>query len=366
MHKLVIAIVLLVLLSLTLFVVQVNAQMSLLSPFYEYSPLTPRVGDVVTFDASRFIDYWTETTITQLVWDFADGTPSQSGTVITHTFTKPGSYWVGLTAYDSRGPGQTSALEVRVTEQTPVTIYEALSTDTIFIGQNVLITGNLTCNGQGVPNEIVSFYTKVYLDEAPWVPIGTAKTQSDGTYSYEWTTMKPSGYQVKAEWTGNTTYPQTSVTNNLYVIPYGDFITGFDSNSTITSLSYNMTTRQLTFNAQGPDGSSGYVNVMLEKNSAFNPQTVTVLFDNKPLQYTVDSTETDWILSFTYHHSTHRIMVDFTGAGDGQILTSTEGGVTGLQLSEPFPLPVVIALIFFAVGVLGIILLIYKNKHKRS
>jgi hypothetical protein len=171
---------------------------------------------------------------------------------------------------------------------------------------------------------------------------------------------------VKAEWTGNTTYPQTSVTNNLYVIPYGDFITGFDSNSTITGLSYNMTTRQLTFNAEGPDGSSGYVNVTLEKNSAFHPQTVTVLLDNKPLQYTVDATETNWILSFAYHHSTHRIMVDFTGVGDGQIPTSTEAGVTGPPLSEPFPLPIVIAVTVFAVGILGISVLIYKNKHKHS
>jgi PKD repeat protein len=321
MKKIIIAISFLILLSLALFGVQVNAQVSSPSPFYEYSPLTPRVGDTVTFNASRFIDYWKETTITRLVWDFADGTSTQTGTVITHTFTKSGSYWVGLTAYDSRGPGQTSALEVRVTEQTPITIYQALSTDEVYIGQNVLITGNLTYNGRGVPNETVSFYTKVYLDEAPWVPIGTAKTQSDGTYSYEWATVKSSGYQVKAEWPGNTTYPQTSVTNNLYVIPYGDFITGFHSNSTITGLSYNMTTRQLTFTAEGPDGSGGYVNVMLEKNSAFNPQTVTVLLDNNPLQFTVDSTEANWILSFTYTHSTHRILVDFTGAVDGQIPT---------------------------------------------
>ena len=284
MAKSVAALALLVLLSLFAYPLQVDAQMNLPSPFDEYTPLTPRVGDPVTFNATRFVTYWKESTsepVPSLAWDFGDGTFTQTGIVLTHTFNSPGSYWVSI--WDASGSGQTSALEVKVQEQTPVSIYESLSTDVVYIGQDVIINGNLTCNGKGVAGEIVYFSTKVYLDEAPWVPIGSTQTQSDGSYSFAWATTTPSGYQVKAEWAGNATYPKTSLTLNLNVISYGDFITGFESNSTVTGLSYNMTTRLLRFTVEGPSGTSGYVNVTLEKDPAFNPQNLAVLLDDQPI-----------------------------------------------------------------------------------
>lgn len=376
----------LVLLSLLAYPLQVSAQTRLPSPFYEYSPLTPRVGDSVAFNATRFVNYWKESTdapVPSLAWDFGDGTPTQIGIVLTHTFTSPGAYWVSIS--DASGLGQTSAYEIKVTEQTPITIYESLSSDNVYIGQPVVISGNLTYNGIGVPRETVFFYTKVYLDEAPWVPIGSTTTGPDGSYTYAWATLKPSGYQVKATWLGNSTYPETSLTINLYVVSYGDFIRGFESNSTITGLSYNMTTCVVRFTAEGESGTGGYVNITLTKDSLFNPEKILVLLDNKPLPYTVDSTIAEWFLFFTYHHSTHNVIVDFTGASTDQTDISEPEGTrepptppstsaspsNSINLDDRNPphIPLVNTLMYLSVGIASAtgfigLLVILRKRHQ--
>jgi hypothetical protein len=286
---------------------------------------------------------------------------------------------------DASGLGQTSAYEVKVTEQTPVTIYESLSSDNVYIGQPVVISGNLTCNGRGVPWETVFFYTKVYLDEAPWVPIGSTITGADGSYTYAWATLKPSGYQVKAAWAGNATYPETSLTLNLYVVSYGDFIRGFESNSTITGLSYNMTTRVLRFTAEGASGTGGYVNLTLAKDSLFDPEHIVVLLDNQPIPYTVDSTVAEWVLFFAYYHSTHTVLVDFTGASDNQnnigepegtidspTPTSTSASPSStinLDDSNPSHVPITLTLlalsggIILVIALIGLLFIFRKNRH---
>jgi hypothetical protein len=114
------------------------------------------------------------------------------------------------------------------------------------------------------------------------------------------------GYQVRARWEGNATYPETSLSRILYVNSYGDLITGVSSNSTITEMNFNMTTRLLSFTAEGPSGTSGYVNVTLENDPAFNPQNIVVQLDDQPIQYTIESTDQSWNLYFTYtQHPQH-------------------------------------------------------------
>jgi hypothetical protein len=366
MTKPVAALALLALICLFTYPLHVHAQTHLPSPFYEYSPLTPRAGDTVTFNATRFVAYWKECTsepVPSIAWDFGDGTATQTGVVLTHTFSSPGSYWVSI--WDASGLGQTSALEIKVQQQTPISIYESLSTDAVYIGQHVIINGNLTYNGQGVAGETVHFSTKVYLDEAPWNPIGYAQTQSDGSYSFAWATMTTSGYQVRAEWAGNATYPKTSQTLNLYVIPYGDFITGFQSNSTITGLSYNMTTRLLRFTVEGPSGTSGYVNVTIEKDPSFDPQNIIVLLDDQPIQYVIESTDQAWMLLFTYTHSVHRVLVDFIGSYDynaSSVPPTIEVNTSPTSVIGIIAVSAAIA----TVVLLGLIVYSRKNRFKKA
>jgi hypothetical protein len=360
--KLVVGLAALMLLCLTAYPLGVSAQITAPSPFFEFSPLSPRVGDTVTFDASKFMEYWTESAIVSLVWDFGDGTTA-AGAVVNHCFTRPGEYWVGLTAADDRGMSPMTQLLVTVTEQTPVTVYVSLSDERIYIGQELTISGNLTYEGRGVPDAEIYFSTKNFSDNAQWVNIGSAKTNSDGLYTFIWSTQTPNGYQIRALWAGNSTYPQTSLSRMLYVNSFGDLVTGFSSNSTVTDLIFNMTTRMLSFTAEGPSGTSGYVNVTLKKDPSFNPQNLTVLFDGQPIPYTTESTEAAWTLHFTYTHSVHNILVDFTGASAG---SSTPNASPSADVNQPQPFPAAaIAAVLAAATVVFVGFAVYFKKYRK-
>jgi hypothetical protein len=290
----------------------VKAQITYPSPSWDYSPITPRVGDAVVFDASDFEKRWNEngeSTIVSLDWNFGDGS-SASGAVVNHTFLSPGTYLAEVTATDNRGYGGTSGYFIVVGAQTPITIYMTLSSEVIYTGQEVTISGNLTYNGAGVPNTDVKLSSKTYIEGASWNNIATVKTDEYGNYSAVWKAFH-GYYEVKAAWAGNSTYPKTSVSVNLSVKGFGNLITEFSSNSTITGLNFNSSTRMLSFSAEGPSGTSGYVNILLEKDPTLNPENINVLMDGHPIDYKVDSTDQSWLLVFTYTHSIHSIVVNF-------------------------------------------------------
>ena len=99
----------------------VKAQITYPSPYWDYSPITPRVGDVVTFDASDFEKQWNEkgeSTIVSLAWNFGDGS-SASGAVVNHTFANQGTYSAGVTATDNRGYSGTSEMSIVVGRRHP-------------------------------------------------------------------------------------------------------------------------------------------------------------------------------------------------------------------------------------------------------
>jgi hypothetical protein len=299
---------------LALIVPIANAQITYPSPSWDYSPITPRVGDVVTFDASDFVKRWNEngeSTIIALEWNFGDS-KSATGAFVTHTFTSPGTYLAGVTATDNRGYGGTTQYEITVSNKTPITISLSLSDERIYTGQEVTFTGNLTFNGEAVPDSIVLISSKTYIEGDQWKQIATARTDARGEYSAVW---KPTFgyYQVKATWQGNSTYPETSLSVILMVQGFGNLITDFSSNSTVRGLYFNSTTRVLSFSAEGPSGTSGYVSIILEKDPSFDSQAISVLLDGNPIEYTVDSTDQSWILSFTYTHSIHNIIVNLNG-----------------------------------------------------
>ncbi len=75
-----------------------------------YSPQHPKVGEVVTFDASQSSS---PKGIVTYNWLFSDGTTAQ-GVVVTHVFTKPGNHTVALTVYDSDYIPDTEIITVNV------------------------------------------------------------------------------------------------------------------------------------------------------------------------------------------------------------------------------------------------------------
>jgi PKD repeat protein len=85
------------------------------------TPAAPRIGDVVTFDASLSFDFDGE--IVSYAWDVdGDGTVDSTEAVATHVFASVGHYRASLTVIDNAGNSDTQVLEIGVGEaETPTT-----------------------------------------------------------------------------------------------------------------------------------------------------------------------------------------------------------------------------------------------------
>ncbi|MCL6642293.1 MAG: PKD domain-containing protein [Candidatus Bipolaricaulota bacterium] len=73
---------------------------------FSFSPLTPTVGDEVVFDASGSKD--PDGQIVEYLWDFGDGSPTESGPTVIHVYSSPGQYTVKLTVTDDQGLSNSS------------------------------------------------------------------------------------------------------------------------------------------------------------------------------------------------------------------------------------------------------------------
>jgi len=78
------------------------------------------------------------------------------------------------------------------------------------------------------------------------------------------------------------------------------------SNSTIASFHYNSTLNEMSFNATGPTGTTGFCNMTVPKELG---DTFQVLVDGVPVSYSQTENATHYFLYFTYLHSTHIISI---------------------------------------------------------
>jgi hypothetical protein len=81
------------------------------------------------------------------------------------------------------------------------------------------------------------------------------------------------------------------------------------SNSTISELVFNSTSKILSFTVSEPSGTTGYTNVTIAKTLIEDISQLKVYLDGKPINYTVSSTDYSWLIHFTYNHSTHKVVI---------------------------------------------------------
>jgi PKD repeat protein len=84
---------------------------------FEFSPVTPEVLQVVTFNASTSTP-GSDRTIVKYSWDFGDGV-EKTGIKTTHDYTPSGVYLVTLTVTDDLGKQATLSKPVTVRPVTP-------------------------------------------------------------------------------------------------------------------------------------------------------------------------------------------------------------------------------------------------------
>jgi PKD repeat protein len=79
---------------------------------FDYSPTSPDIGVWIRFDGTGSHD--PDGTITDYSWNFGDGSPTRSGSVVYHRFTSAGGYSVSLTVTDDAGARDTRRKTVNV------------------------------------------------------------------------------------------------------------------------------------------------------------------------------------------------------------------------------------------------------------
>jgi hypothetical protein len=93
-----------------------------------------------------------------------------------------------------------------------------------------------------------------------------------------------------------------------------------DSNSTITSLSFNSTSEEISFTVSGPSGTTGYLNLTISKNLLPNLAGLKIYLDKQDVNFTANTVGDFQVLYFSYHHSTHQVVISLPSLATGTVL----------------------------------------------
>jgi hypothetical protein len=83
-----------------------------------------------------------------------------------------------------------------------------------------------------------------------------------------------------------------------------------ESNSTVSALSFNGTSSEISFTVNGTKGTTGYVKATISKNFMPNGENIKVYLDESPINSSITSNFDSWVITFTYQHSTHQVRIN--------------------------------------------------------
>jgi hypothetical protein len=84
------------------------------------------------------------------------------------------------------------------------------------------------------------------------------------------------------------------------------------SDSTVSELAFNSTNKILGFTLEGPSGTTGFANVTIAKDLIAETAGLKIYLDGNQTNYTATSSDTAWLLHFTYQHSTHNVTINLS------------------------------------------------------
>jgi len=112
-----------------------------------YSPTTPQINDLITFNAASSTD--SDGTISVYQWDFGDNATSSITTAATaHVYSQAGNYSVSLIVFDEQNASSTAT-------STIITIEAAQSQST---GANHIVISEIQVRGDSVDDEFIELY----------------------------------------------------------------------------------------------------------------------------------------------------------------------------------------------------------------
>jgi hypothetical protein len=215
----------------------------------------------------------------------------------------------------------------------------------------VNVNGRLSfVNGSALKGEPVILSYAVG-NSTPWIPISLAITNDAGEYNILWVNDASGPFALKVQWTEDVGYQEAVNTTSISFLPYDNQnLFHVESNSTVSALSFNSTSSELSFVVSGPNGTEGYVKATIAKSLVSNAENLKVYLDGNQLNYEVISNADSWHLYFTYKHSTHQVSINLAVNASGTTLLDIEYWTL-----------IVVAII---IAVIGISLLVYFKKRK--
>ncbi len=175
---------------------------------FTYSPSTPIVEEIVTFNASLSIAYGGS--IEAYAWDFGDGSPviTEPDPMATYNYTISGTYDVTLTVTDGNGLTDSIAKSITIGKASS-TISVNLSPTTITVGENATVSGSIDPLRENV---LVTIWHRI-KGEDNWSILAAIQTDENSQYSYVWSPESVATYEAKASWDGdlNTLADETTI-----------------------------------------------------------------------------------------------------------------------------------------------------------
>lgn len=195
----------------------------------------------------------------------------------------------------------------RPTSSPSATLSLSCSSSVSYDSFRVDITGRIIENNKGLAATPIAIAYSI-TNGKTWQDLTSVNTYSDGTFSVIWTPLVTGNYVIKASWVLDDS---VNAIVNLAVLPFTDSasknIFSVASNSTISDLTFNSTSNQLTFAVSGATGTTGYTDVTVAKSLIKDITQVRVFIDKIQVQSSTTETPDSWILHFAYQHSTHEV-----------------------------------------------------------
>lgn len=221
---------------------------------------------------------------------------------------------------------------------------------TISSGFNVEIQGSLTYNGAGLSSAGIQLSYSV-TGGSTWQNFSYVTTGYDGNFTCEWMPSASGNYAIEAAWQGNGTYQSVSATYNFAIVPFNSQdqnVFSVTSNSTLTSLTFDSTTNELSFGVSGPSGTTGVTQVCIPQSLIPDISGLNVMLDGASINYTSVLQGNVWVITFSYHHSSHTIVMALdstlaptpTPTATPIVTSTTVPTPTTLQTSSPTATPI--------------------------
>jgi hypothetical protein len=172
------------------------------------------------------------------------------------------------------------------------------------------IAGNLT-NQQNQPLNAATVVLSYLIPGVPtWNPLTSVTTGSDGSFIATWQPSATGNFLIKAEWAGNDVNAGTWESRNVSVSRgIGDALFYAESNSTLTALSFNATSREVSFTVGGVSGTTGYVRFLISDALLGNLTDLRVYMDGQETSFTTNTLGNMYSLYFQYNHSKHDVSI---------------------------------------------------------